>query len=184
MNPEAEQALNKWDWSSLRSFGGRSESLTDAIRALICAESSDAANRAYWQIDNVTMIQGRLSQSSQAVASCLVASLPSASAWSLPLALDLLAQISGGYENHVDADQVGPASRAGCMSEIVAGFDFYCRSLRDEGNSSAIDLILMCALFDISLRDAAIEEFKSSLDLFGESPVRGLIEASLEELEP
>lgn len=177
-----EKEIAKHEWSSLHSFHGSSDDLPDAIRALVYAESIDEAEAAYWRLDNVTILQGRLSQSSAAVASSLTCGLHSASGPGRSYILDLLAQISGGYEDHVDIESVGPISRQICMEGIIAGFDTYCAILNSEGNSSCVDLVLMCGLFDLELRSKAVDTLRRMLHVDDFPEIRDLISVSLVEL--
>lgn len=55
--------IARHDWRSVRSFHGDGSLLPLAVRRLVLAESRDAAWQAYWGIDNVAMVDGRLSQS-------------------------------------------------------------------------------------------------------------------------
>jgi hypothetical protein len=177
-----DDEMSKHAWDSLRSFRGSSTTLPDAIRSLVRADSDDEADAAYWAIDNVTLVQGRLSQSSVAVAASLVAGLGVSTRLAKGYIIDLLAQISGGYDDHVDLASVGPVSWSDCMREIAEGFDVYLTMLDVEGNSSCVDLILMCATFDPALRARAVETFQHILSSGDFPDIQDLVAASLAEL--
>ena len=54
--------LSRHDWSGLRSFIGDASFVPNAIMALASARSETEAMNAYWRIDNVVMVDGRLSE--------------------------------------------------------------------------------------------------------------------------
>jgi hypothetical protein len=176
-----EVELARHDWDSLRTFAGNGSGLPNAIRALVRAQSRDEAEHAYRRLDNV--IQGRLSQSSSAVASCLVHGLFVATDVGRDFILDLLAEISGGYDDHVDEELVGPVSRQDCMREIARGFPLYCEVLEAGGNPSSIDLILMCGHADPQLRGRAAYVLGAALTNRAVAKYHQLIATSLAELK-
>ncbi|MER7997806.1 hypothetical protein [Streptomyces sp. NPDC095613] len=171
-----------YDWSALRCFAGSAAGLPAAVRDLLSAATGATAEEAYWRIDGVALVQGRLSESCMAVCAVLVNGLPGATEHGRRQALDLLAQISGGYEEHVDSAAVGPVSYAACMREIVRGFPLYRERVETDLDASCVDLVLMCGLADERLRDAAVRVLERALDAASDRDVRELIANSLGDL--
>lgn len=89
-------------------FRGQFVRVSAVIRALVDAGTVEESEREYWLIDNATLVQGRLSQSSAAVAAVPLCGLKNSSGWSRICILDLLAEIADGCDDHVDVMLVGP----------------------------------------------------------------------------
>ncbi|WP_344284550.1 hypothetical protein [Streptomyces hebeiensis] len=169
-----------YDWAALRCFAGSAAGLPAAVRDLLSAATGATAEEAYWRIDGVALVQGRLSESCTAVCAELVSGLPGATEHGRRQALD--PQISGGYEEHVDSAVVGPVSYAACMREIVRGFPLYRERVETDLDASCVDLILMCGLADDGLRGEAVRVLERALDAASDGDVRELIANSLEDL--
>lgn len=176
-----EIELSRHDWLELRCFAASAAGLRDAVRDLVYADSREAASAAVARINNVTIVQGRLSQSSVAVAACLVQGLSVAVGPAREAIVDLLAEISGGYDDHVDLALVGPISYQDCIQEISLAFPVYCE-LVELGNPSAIDLVLMCGLNVLGLRARAEFVLAAASGIQGLGQHRDLLLDSLQDL--
>ncbi len=178
---ELRGELGKYDWSVLRSYLGRSSQLPSAIEALIFAESDQDARAAYWRIDNVAIVQGRLSESAYAVTSCLLIGLPFAKAASRDNVFDLLATIAGGYDRHIDIESVGPVSARECVRLMSRCLSTFTEEVQ-RGNPSCVDIALMCAIYMPPLRVRVAEVFEEALDNPTCASIVDLIENSLVDL--
>ncbi|MBK9260709.1 MAG: hypothetical protein IPM54_12930 [Polyangiaceae bacterium] len=106
----AERLLASIDWSILRALGGDGESVQHALHELLASESADAAERAYWGVENHAFVQGELFEVSEACSSVLIASLVDPrEKWVRVAVLDLMFQILSGY----------PSTSPGTPSDIV-----------------------------------------------------------------
>lgn len=175
--------IQRHDWSHLRSFRGDASTLPAAIEALVLAESGDEAREAYWRIDNVAMVQGRLSESAASLTSCLLAGLPLAGGAARPYVFDLLAVIAGGYDDHVDSNAVGPVSAKECVWQMAMHLPVFVDELLQRGNPSCVDILLMCAVYDPSLRDQVEAVFRKAMQIPACSRICSLIENSLADLD-
>jgi hypothetical protein len=180
-----EIELKRHQWSALRSFSDSSE-IPDALRALYAAHDEGSARQAYWRIDSVTISDGCLTQSTPAVSSVIVQSLPFLSESSLIYALELLSQISGGYVHEPSEQGLGPVALEDCIKEISLAFPFYCelveRSTNDQIRSACVDLIAACGSVDEGLIDRSRFVLRKALDLPATEHLRKLIVNSLREL--
>ncbi|MET7947372.1 hypothetical protein [Micromonospora sp. NPDC005324] len=175
--------LARHDWQALKSFKGSAVDLPSAITDLVFAGTEAAADRAYWQIDNTALIQGRLSQCCPAVVSCLVVGLVDAPAVSRSLIIDLLATIGGGYDDHVDSAWVGPVSSHDCIQRMAVGFETYERELRERGNASCVDILFMCGKDSAQMLPRVRQVLVEALALPSCRPISDLIESSLADLD-
>ncbi|KAB1916005.1 hypothetical protein [Micromonospora sp. AMSO31t] len=175
--------IARHNWSLLRSFRGDASTLPAAVEALVCAGSDDKAREAYWRIDNVAMVQGRLSESVVPLTSCLLAGLPLAGEAARPYVFDLLAVIAGGHGDHVDSSVVGPVSAKECVRQMAECLPVFVDELFRRGNSSCVDILLMCAVFDPRLRNRVEAVFRSALQEPTCGPISDLIESSLADLD-
>lgn len=174
--------LDKYEWSILRSFVGGAAGLPKSIRMLVLARSEEEAEIAERGIENVALVQGRLSECVPPLTSCLVTGLDFAEGSGLSRILDLLATIAGGYDDHVDIESVGPVSVRDCVRRMEGKIDFYVKGLKESGNPSCVDILLMCGIYDESVRGYVSDVFHSALELRSCSKITDLIEASLEDL--
>lgn len=181
-----EIELARHDWAGLRSFADSSK-LPDAIRALVGAAEKESARSAYWRIDNVALLDGCLTQSAAAVTASIVQALSCLSAPSLAYALELLAQISGGYVHEPPEQGLGPISVEQCVREISLAFPFLCELLETSSSpqiqASCVDLITACGSYERELRERARHVLSCALDLPELRSNRELILNSLRDLE-
>jgi hypothetical protein len=175
--------IERHDWSTVKSFLGDASMLPSAIQALVFAHSDDDARAAYWRIDNVAIIQGRLSGSVAPLTSCLLVGLPIATEFSRAYVFDLLAVIAGGYDDHVDSATVGPISAKDCVRQMAQQLPVFVDELIHRGNSSCVDILLMCAIYDRTLREQVAGAFLEALQSPACARIADLIENSLADLQ-
>ncbi|WP_430502023.1 hypothetical protein ACQRWP_10315 [Micromonospora trifolii] len=173
--------LGRHDWSALRSYLGGASQLPSAIEALVFAESSQDAKAAYWRIDNVALVQGRLSESVYALTSCLLVGLPFAKAVGRGAIFDLLATIAGGHDEHIDNEIVGTVSVRECVLLMERCLPIFVEEVQ-RGNPSCVDIVLMCAIYEPRLRGHVIEVFERALENPACVPIVDLIENSMVDL--
>ncbi|MGW1407483.1 hypothetical protein [Streptomyces sp. NPDC002403] len=174
--------LDKYDWRVLRSFVGGAARLPESIRLLVSAKSEEEVEIAELGIENIALVQGRLSECVPPLTSCLVVGLDLAEGRGLSRIFDLLATIAGGYDDHVDIDSVGPVSVRDCVRRMAEKLDLYVKELRENGNPSCVDILLMCGVYDEAARGYVSDVFRSALELRSCSGITDLIEVSLEDL--
>jgi len=150
-----EIEISRHDWRALRTFEGDGSHLPDALRRLAAARTETEAGDAYWEIDNVVVIQGRLSQSATAVVCCLMQALATAPPPARDEIISLIALIANGYDDHVDVEMVGPVSLAEIRQEVARGFAFFVELLETTGHAACIELVAVCGLTDPLLRERA-----------------------------
>lgn len=179
-----ERELASHDWGSLKTFSANSDLLPTVIRSLVSGRSPEEVESAYTAITGgLALSQGRLAQSAEALSSVLSAVLGVCSGASRDATIDVLAEISGGHEDHVDSQMVGPVSWSRCMKDISNNFSLYCEILESEGNASCVDLILMCEVHDLKFREKAIEVYQGVIDSGKYKDLHVLIKNSLDDLE-
>ena len=106
----AERLLASIDWSILGALGGDGNGVQHALRELLASENAEAADRAYWGVENHAFVQGELFEVSEACSSVLIASLVDPrEKWVRVCVLDLMFQILSGY----------PSTTPGTPSDIV-----------------------------------------------------------------
>jgi hypothetical protein len=112
----------RYDWSRLAAVGGRTaDDVPRALEDLRAAVTDEAASEAYWRIDNVVVVQGRVLQSAAPTAACAVTLVASAaSVFSRTRLLELLEQLSGA-----DSVEGDPGIRGAIIAEIRRGFAMY-----------------------------------------------------------
>ncbi|GAA1198633.1 hypothetical protein GCM10009654_64150 [Streptomyces hebeiensis] len=100
----AEIEVSRIAWEEFRTLGDRSEGVPDALRRLFAARTEDEAMSAYWDLENVVVVQGRLYAAAlPTVSVSLAALLDDLSADARDLVLELIHQIVAG---EADEDEV------------------------------------------------------------------------------
>ncbi|MFD4278948.1 hypothetical protein R2B67_08585 [Streptomyces cyaneofuscatus] len=100
----AEVEIGRWAWEEFRTMGDRSAGVPDALRHLMAASDEDEAMAAYWDLENVVVVQGQLHSAALPTVSVLLAGLlDDLSADARDLVLELLQQIVMG---EADRDEV------------------------------------------------------------------------------
>lgn len=112
----AERLLASINWSSLRAAGGNGEGVQRAIEELFMSENGEAAQRAYWGIENHAFVQGELFEVSEACSSVLIASLADPrEKWVCVAVLELIFQILGGHASASPGTPTDIVQRCRCV---------------------------------------------------------------------
>ncbi len=100
----AEVEIARTAWADSRTLGDRSSGVPDALRRLLAAADEDEAMAAYWDLENVVVVQGQLHSAALPTVPVLLAGLlDDMSADARDLVLELLQQIVMGES---DEDEV------------------------------------------------------------------------------
>ncbi|MEU3267252.1 hypothetical protein [Streptomyces bacillaris] len=100
----AEVEIARTAWADFRTLGDRSSGVPDALRRLLAAADEDEAMAAYWDLENVVVVQGQLHSAALPTVPVLLAGLlDDMSADARDLVLGLLQQIVMGES---DEDEV------------------------------------------------------------------------------
>ncbi len=128
--------------------------MPDALIELGRARTSQAADAAYWRIDNVVVLQGALYEAAVATAAVLLVMLPAAEPAARPRVLELLQQFSDG-ESHPSEINLGNLDlRRACLKELLRGyclFEYWLGYGSEEEQLLCLDLIGACAAGDTAL---------------------------------
>jgi hypothetical protein len=182
-----EVELSRYDWGGLRSFAGDSTMLAPELRKLAVATTREYAELAFRRIEGATLDLGRLSESSTAVASCLVHALWKCSDEAEGYILELLSLIAGAEDDFPENESLGQVSHTECMRSVELGFPVYCevleRSVDESRIVAAIDLVSLCGVSNISLRPAARYALEMAKTRDPSSKHTELIENSISELD-
>lgn len=148
------------------------------LRALLGAGSAAEADAAYWRLDNVVIVQGRLHEAALATMSCLAVGLGRATLFGRPRALELMVQIASG---EAEEDELVSRCRAELLPCGAVLLDLLERGT-DEESVHCIDLLGLCALHAPVFRERAAWH----LAQYGRRPldaaVRRLLNAWLADL--
>lgn len=102
-----DEEIARHDWRSVGSFIGDG-SLRREPSGVWAGPGRATTWLAYWGIDNVAMVDGRLSQRVGPLTPTLLVALDVAGSEGRPLIIDLLANIAGGYSRA--CTPVGPVA--------------------------------------------------------------------------
>ena len=75
MKDLAKREISRVDWSLLPVMGDRSSSVPTSLIGLLEARSEDEAEKFYWKLENVVVVQGQLFEAAPATVSVLLAAL-------------------------------------------------------------------------------------------------------------
>nr|WSZ98046.1 hypothetical protein OH820_22395 [Streptomyces sp. NBC_00857] len=100
----AEIEISRIAWKELHTTRDRSEDVPDALRRLFAAQTEGDAMSAYWELENVVVVQGQLYGAALPTVSVLLAGLlDDLSAVVRDLVVELIYQIVAG---EADEDEV------------------------------------------------------------------------------
>lgn len=182
VNPSLSVELARHDWTTFRTFTGDASRVPAAIAALTSAESEEQAEAAYWRIDNVIAVDGRLSEAVEPVTSCLLVAMDLAPPPGRSSILDLLDVIATGYEEHIDNGVVGRASVRTCVEMMANSLNSFIEELFASGDPSCADILLMCAHHVDGVLDEVREALVSALSLRSCLSIREHIEIAIDDL--
>jgi hypothetical protein len=99
-----------WDhdlpWSQIGSAHGAAH-VPQAIADLATATSEEAAESAYWRLDNSVVLQGSVFEAGAAVVPAIARALVAGTAHCQRWSLDLLLQIAGGWTEPSEFERTG-----------------------------------------------------------------------------
>ncbi|WP_147457008.1 hypothetical protein [Micromonospora pisi] len=182
MDPSLSVELAKHDWTAFRTFTGDASRVPVAIVTLASAESDEQAAAGYWRIDNVVVVDGRLSEAVKPVTSCLLVAMDLAPPPGRKSILDLLSVIATGYEEHVDNQVVGEVSVRTCVEMMASRLNAFIEELLASGNASCVDILLMCAVHVDGVLNEVCQAFVSALSLRSCLSIREHIEIAIDDL--
>jgi len=184
--PQTSRALSlelaRHDWAAFRTFIGDASMVPAAVAALASAESSEQALAAYWRIDNVVMVDGRLSEAVEPLTPSLLVAMDSAALPAYNTILDLLSAIAGGYEEHVDNQAVGRASVKTCVEMMASRLNIFIEELFASGNASCVDILLGCSIYVERTRGEVRDALTRALSLRSSLGIRTHIEIAIDDL--
>ena len=182
VDPTLTAELARHDWTAFRTFLGDASRLPAAITALAVAESDEQAQAAYWRIDNVVAVDGRLSEAVTPVTSCLLVAMDLAPPRGRKSIIDLLDVIATGYEEHVDNEVVGRPPVRTCVEMMAGRLDTFIEELYASGNPSCVDILLMCGLHVEDVRPEVHRVLERALSLRSSLSIREHIEIAIDDL--
>ncbi|MDB5070056.1 MAG: hypothetical protein JWM87_1167 [Candidatus Eremiobacteraeota bacterium] len=179
----------RYDWTHLRAMGSALR-VPDAIERMRTASSIAESSAAYWQIDNVVVVQGSLYEAALPTTACLVSALPSCSIVSRPHFLELLFQLGNGTPDPSEVALGNEQIAESCRFELVRDYGVYVNILEDSVNSDrqtevhhCLDLLLLCVFADRSLKERVCWYYEKALRAGkGARGLSELIHSGLEEL--
>ena len=112
----AEIEISRVDWAAHRQIVGTAERIPAALLDLLNAPTPEAANAAYWKLDNHVVVQGALFQAAEPVVSVLLAALTETRpahvrASLLELLFQILAGEAAGGERALSNDPLAQACK-------------------------------------------------------------------------
>lgn len=146
----------RFSWETLRASGS-ARKVPEAICRLAAATNNDEADRYYWLIDNVVIVQGGLYEATVPAVSCVVLALPFASPLGRERLLEFLSQVANGHWSSDELSHVPPDWPEVCRREILRGSYFFLGLLPSATPSElewCVDLLTYCAEWDPTLRPA------------------------------
>jgi hypothetical protein len=174
--------LARHDWTAFRTFLGDASGVPAAIAALEASESRERAMAAYWRLDNVVAVDGRLSEAVEPVTSCLLVAMDSALEPGRKSILDLLDVVATGYEEHVDNQIVGRASVQTCVEMMAGRLNVFINEMNSSGNASCVDILLMCAVHVAAVRHDVRQALNRALSMRSCLSIREHIEIAIDDL--
>ena len=176
--------VDNFDWKNLRSANS-SVKLPEAIQTLAISDNDDELDDAYWEIDNESIVQGVLFQSSLAVVICLLSILESCKALARPYILELLVQFICGEPSQSEIEHGNDNLLANIRNEVLKYFPLFillAKNTNESEKALCIDIIGVCALEDSSLKPQVNELLVCLKDRFEQDCVNELVENWLAEL--
>ena len=138
----------------------RAVQLPDALRTLAAARTEADAEEAFDRVDNVAAVQGTLYEAAVPTVALAVALLEECTTVSLPLLLDLLAELCSGSDapEEVTRGVTGLADK--CRAAILPAYQRFLELLDTEDQMirySCVDLVGLCALTDPTKMPSAVQ---------------------------
>lgn len=136
----AERLLNTIQWQALKSATGSGERIREALLSLLAAEDPEAADAAYWRIENHAFIQGELFEVAEACVAVLMASLlDPRPPWVRIASLEILFHVLSG---HASNNNITPRDlKERCVRSVRDGLWLIVREAIDGQRDSAMELL-------------------------------------------
>lgn len=111
------------NWASLRTSIGGAQFVPEVIDRVVHAGSPEEATTAYWELDNVVVVQGQLFDSAVPTSRLLVRSIcgQDYTASGLPRALDLLVELAYGESDQSEVERGNGGLGSQCRRTISSG---------------------------------------------------------------
>ena len=172
------------DWESLRSADS-SMGLPRALQVLAASDNRGELEKAYWCIDNESVVQGLLFESALAVTRCLLRIVGSCQANARPYILELLVQFISGTPAQSEIDYGNLLLQKKIRAEVILFADYFL-ILADKGSeeekSFCVDILGVCAIEDSALRPMVRDKLISLNGSFEQDGFNRLIENWLSEI--
>jgi len=157
--------IQRLDWSSLRASGDAA-GVPAALLALQQATDEREALRAYWRIDNVVVVQGRLYEAALPTVNALLIGLTGCTTVARPHLLELLVQLASGETapSEVMLGNLQLAER--CRAALPAGLSVFLALLeerRPTEQAHLFDLLGLCAEVCPSARAQVVDHLTRAL---------------------
>ena len=137
-----ERQIGKHPWKDLRVMGGDASEVPEALVTLSIADSPQAAEKAYWLLENRVVVQGALFSSAPAVVDVLMAMLSlSPPRWVTISILELLFQILSGESHESESARGRDQLASECRSAAMPGFWLICREVASGERAAALDVL-------------------------------------------
>jgi hypothetical protein len=161
--------IERYDWAHLRAMGSAA-GVPAAIEALCRASSKAQSDDAYWRIDNVVVVQGRLFEAAFPTTVCLTSGLRTCSSVSQPDVLELLVQLGNGTPDPSES-LLGSSNLAQlCGRELTREFGSFVSIFEEsvlaghaDNVQHTLDLLFLCASDDDSLRGRVVWLFEKAI---------------------
>lgn len=168
--------LKFFEWDRLRAAGS-AEEIPIAIEALLGAETAQAAEEAYWRIDNVVIVQGALFQAALPTLRCLLVGLHQCTRVSREFVLELICQIASGELAPREFEEGNSNLISDCHRELLTAtstFFALIENATENEKDLCVDILGIAACHHAGLRERVKRYFVRHLDQVG-SPRRALL---------
>jgi hypothetical protein len=176
--------IRRHNWREFRAQP-TAVNVPSALETLARTTSQNEAEKAYWQIDNVVVVQGMLFDAAVPVISCLLSVLQICSDVARPFVMELLVQIGSGEPAPSEIEVGNVHLSEICLRELCHGTAIYFDIL-ENGTSDeqlhAVDLLGLCASYDKSLKPRVIWWLNWLLSQELKEHFRNLVQNLLTEL--
>lgn len=177
--------IDAFDWKNLRSAES-SEGLPKALSVIATSSNESELGKAYWAIDNESVVQGCLFESAYAVSVCLIAIMSTCKAEAKKYVLELLVQFASGIPDASELNYGNANIKKKICEEILMSKQIFFEVLNVGSEAEkilAIDIIGLCSMENHELKEIAIDEFKKIKRVFREINADNFIENWIVELE-
>lgn len=179
-------AFRQFEWRNLRAAQSAAH-VPAAIMQLVDAKTSEDAQRAYWRIDNVVVVQGALYEAALPTTKCATIALAASGASGRTMLLELLVQLGSGVPDQTEIALGNHHIQSKCRLELCRAASLYFHYLQSgcaEDKMHCVDLLGLCALSDASLAGQVVWHLSEFLTHDISNNVRLLVENWIGDLRP